>query len=373
MSNGTQDKQDALKTEFKNKLIRQNSKRFVTMLGIGALSQIILTILELVGLLEFKLSSLYIKVGIILMCAVFALLLTRIRKSTEKSQDIKMLAFIKTTLHFAILIIGFASTIYMYSQEMYTFSSFIIAALMISITHIRWPYFTNGLLVVGFVLLTSYLQFTFTVPVYFRDETHIVVLLLVLIGIVNILNYKRHWELFIKENQIHEMNQKLVEISQVDELTGLFNRRKVLEELENYIALAKKYSNDFCVVMIDLDNFKRVNDKYGHIEGDNTLRNFSGIVKSNLRKNDIFGRWGGEEFIIIIPDSKKDDAFSFVDRIRETIANYDFKKIGKLTFSAGICEFVPEYTDDKLIGNADFALYLSKQLGRNQVKVFSQV
>lgn len=373
MSDGLEYKQAALKKEFQNKLLRENSRRFVIILGIGALSQIILTVLELIGVLDFELISLYIKLGIILMSTVFALTLTRTRKNTEKSQNIKMLAFIKTTFQIILLLIGFTSTIYMYSKGMYTFSSFIIVALVISITHIRWPYFFNALLVMSFVVLTLYLRNTFQVPKYFMDESYIIVLLLVFIGISNILNYKKHWELFLKENKIHEMNQKLIEISQIDELTGIFNRRKVLEELENAITLAKKYSNDFCVVMMDVDNFKKVNDKYGHIEGDNTLRRFTGVVKSNLRKNDVFGRWGGEEFVIIIPDSKKEDAFSFVDRIREIIEKYDFGKIGNLTFSAGICEFVPEYTDDNLIGNADFALYLSKQMGRNQVKVFSQV
>jgi diguanylate cyclase (GGDEF)-like protein len=204
------------------------------------------------------------------------------------------------------------------------------------------------------------------------DEAHTVVLLVILISIGNILIHKRHWDIFIKENKIKEINEKLVEISQVDDLTGLFNRRKILDELEKTIDVARQYSSDFCVVMMDLDNFKRVNDKLGHIEGDKALCEFADVVKSNLRKNDILGRWGGEEFIILIPGSKKEDAFKFVERIRRKVEEHSFDKIGRLTFSVGICEFNPEYSDDKLIGNADFALYLSKQLGRNKVSIYAK-
>jgi polar amino acid transport system substrate-binding protein len=122
--------------------------------------------------------------------------------------------------------------------------------------------------------------------------------------------------------------------------------------------------------MIDLDHFKAVNDNYGHILGDEVLKHFSMLVKENLRKEDIFGRWGGEEFLIIIPGSCKETALKFVERIRKLVAEHDFAGVGKITFSAGISEFVPDCTDDKLIGNADFALYISKNLGRNQVHVY---
>ena len=123
--------------------------------------------------------------------------------------------------------------------------------------------------------------------------------------------------------------------------------------------------------MIDVDNFKRVNDKYGHSVGDKALKQFAKTVKENLRKNDIFGRWGGEEFIVVIPDSTKEDAYRFIERVRQAVENHKFDTVGRITFSAGICNYQPEYSEYKIVDNADFALYISKQMGRNKVSVFA--
>jgi polar amino acid transport system substrate-binding protein len=184
------------------------------------------------------------------------------------------------------------------------------------------------------------------------------------------LIYNKHWQVFLSENKITDMNKQLVNASQIDQMTGIFNRQMLENKLSSLIENAKCTGVQFSVVMIDLDHFKAVNDNYGHILGDEVLKHFSMLVKENLRKEDIFGRWGGEEFLIIIPGSCKETALKFVERIRKLVAEHDFAGVGKITFSAGISEFVPDCTDDKLIGNADFALYISKNLGRNQVHVY---
>ena len=279
------------------------------MLGLIALSQLILIAFEVFGAKGWDQEIFHIRASVIVICVLFSFLLTRLRKRAVNTRNIKFLAAMKTVLHLSVLFLGCFYTAYMYSKGYYTFSIFVITALIVSITHIRWPFIFNSLLVLSFIVLTIYLQRTYQVPQYFVDEAHTVVLLVILISIGNILIHKRHWDIFIKENKIKEINEKLVEISQVDDLTGLFNRRKILDELEKTIDVARQYSSDFCVVMMDLDNFKRVNDKLGHIEGDKALCEFADVVKANLRKNDILGRWGGEEVHYTYPRQQEGRCF----------------------------------------------------------------
>ena len=99
-----------------------------------------------------------------------------------------------------------------------------------------------------------------------------------------------------------QMNIKLKDMSETDQLTQIFNRRVILEKVEEYTALAKRYGTAFSLVIFDIDHFKAVNDTFGHNVGDIVLRQLTDNVKSRIRSTDIFGRWGGEEFIILVPN-----------------------------------------------------------------------
>ncbi len=367
------------KIKFQNKLINENSKRFVIMMGLVAAFQLFVFIYEFVTAANWNFAAFFandrivLRIFIFYMCVILSFVLKRLRRRTEVTHNTKLLSAIKTMMHVGILAFGCYYTTVLYAEGIPTFAVFITVAIMVSITHIRWPYFFNALLVVSFVSLAHYIYFNTSVPTYFMNEAFTILLLLIIIGISNMLNYKIRWNSFVKENKINEMNRKLTELSEIDVLTGIYNRRRILEEINELISRAKRYDFDFCVAMIDLDHFKKVNDKYGHNVGDDILRQFSSVVKNNLRESDVLGRWGGEEFIILIPNTDKDGAYKLIDRIRERIAHYTFDTVGKITFSAGISDFQSEYTDDNIIGNADFALYLSKQMGRNKVSIFANV
>ena len=168
--------------------------------------------------------------------------------------------------------------------------------------------------------------------------------------------------------------QKLLEISNRDSLTGIYNRHCVYQRLEEIIQEYKRNDKLFSVGIIDIDNFKAVNDEYGHQVGDYVLVEFSKIISDNLRLYDIFGRYGGEEFIVIFNHSNKEKSNIVLERILHMIRNKTFvlgKIQIKLTFSAGIspCEDLnkDEISIDKLVEIADKRMYIAKKNGKNRI------
>ncbi len=175
-----------------------------------------------------------------------------------------------------------------------------------------------------------------------------------------------------KNNEIlREKNKELQELSIRDSLTGLHNRRHLIETLTQEISRSKRYGNSLSLLMIDIDYFKRYNDSYGHLAGDEALKTMAVILGKTLRSNDCSARYGGEEFAIMLPATESEGARQMAERIRQKFEETSFTWEGrteKITVSIGIGTF-PENSDDlnSLIGNADAALYQAKKAGRNQV------
>jgi diguanylate cyclase (GGDEF)-like protein/PAS domain S-box-containing protein len=159
-----------------------------------------------------------------------------------------------------------------------------------------------------------------------------------------------------------------------DSLTGLFSRSHFLETLELACATAKRYSQVLSVSIFDIDNFKDVNDQYGHLTGDLVLERFGHIVTKQLRSSDFAGRFGGDEFIIAFPHSGAEGAAKSVDRIRKGLAEHLFRAYSgsfHVGATAGVAEFVPqEMSMQDLIQKADMALYEAKASGRNRVTIY---
>ncbi len=187
----------------------------------------------------------------------------------------------------------------------------------------------------------------------FIDKDIIINLSIILIAL-SILYYFRR-----KSKIIH--NKELEYLSITDSLTGLNNRRKLdlvlNEEIKN-----KKFS----IIILDIDKFKLINDEFGHLEGDDVLKKISNILKNNVNKNDVIGRWGGEEFLIICKNTTSIQAEVLALRLKNLIENNDFK-IKKITASFGISEAKRDLNLKDILANADKALYKAKQNGRNQI------
>ncbi|WP_156922814.1 GGDEF domain-containing protein [Desulfitobacterium metallireducens] len=154
-----------------------------------------------------------------------------------------------------------------------------------------------------------------------------------------------------------------------DALTGLYNRRYFNYKLDDEISRIKRTQSVFSLILIDIDNFKKVNDTNGHLMGDEILKKLSCILKQSMRSIDIVARWGGEEFAIILPETDLNGARTFAERLRKTVEKYDFGL--QVTISLGIVSTCDDLTLDELLTQADEALYTAKEK-KNKVVAYSK-
>jgi diguanylate cyclase (GGDEF)-like protein/PAS domain S-box-containing protein len=155
----------------------------------------------------------------------------------------------------------------------------------------------------------------------------------------------------------------------IDVLTQAFNRIKFNEIIRLEIERVKRYNHPLSLIMFDIDYFKNVNDQHGHSVGDYVLKTLTLIVKENLREIDSLVRWGGEEFIVVAPETKLERAKGVAERIRKAVEDTVFDIVGKITISLGVTQFKKVDTEDTFITRTDDALYTAKRRGRNRVEV----
>ena len=161
-------------------------------------------------------------------------------------------------------------------------------------------------------------------------------------------------------------------LSYMDPLTEIYNRNMLYEELDNFISRAHRYNEPVSIIIFDIDHFKEVNDVHGHITGDEVLVELAELVQSLLRKSDLLARWGGEEFIILVPHTTFHGAIELAQKIQNNISKHAFTKIGKLRCSFGVCQYNALYTQKEFLTWADKALYKAKQQGRNRICVYTK-
>lgn len=164
----------------------------------------------------------------------------------------------------------------------------------------------------------------------------------------------------IRENE-------LIVLSSVDKLTQMYNRQKTEDILRLEIKKSNRYNHALSIIMLDIDKFKEVNDTYGHKVGDIILEEFANILKTHIRTTDFIGRWGGEEFLIICPETTIEGAEALANNLRSAIEEHKFPIIVWKTASFGVAEYMPEEEINSVMKRADDALYNAKKLGRNRV------
>ena len=163
--------------------------------------------------------------------------------------------------------------------------------------------------------------------------------------------------------------ERVKQLAYLDGLTGIFNRRffelRILEEIER----ARRYGTGISVIMADIDQFKRLNDEFGHLLGDEVLRQVSSIFHQHLRKTDVVCRYGGEEFALLLTQANEEQASAVAEKLRRTIEKWQFPGVPRaITISAGVAAFpLHGRNRDELVRVADSGLYLAKQAGRNRV------
>ena len=168
-----------------------------------------------------------------------------------------------------------------------------------------------------------------------------------------------------------QLEKEVYLLATTDLLTGLSNRMEFQRRLKQEIYGFSRYGNVFSVIMYDLDFFKRINDTFGHLEGDNVLRVTSGLVKDNIRATDVATRWGGEEFMILMPQTNISAARSVAEKIRCSIESHQFHESYRVTASFGVVEYQPGDDVNSLLKRVDDALYVAKSKGRNCIEVLN--
>jgi len=159
-----------------------------------------------------------------------------------------------------------------------------------------------------------------------------------------------------------------------DPLTGLYNRRMFLELARKELSKAQRYGEPFSVVIFDIDHFKKINDTYGHDVGDLALKHVAQLLKSNVRAADVVARWGGEEFVLLLPKTGPEEAYRVAEKLRKLVERSWLELPGggrlKMTVSGGVSSYREGVTLDELFKEADEALYRAKRMGRNRVELY---
>ncbi|MDX1348414.1 MAG: GGDEF domain-containing protein [Thiomicrorhabdus chilensis] len=167
---------------------------------------------------------------------------------------------------------------------------------------------------------------------------------------------------------------KLHKLSLIDDLTQVANRRKINEVLQIEMERANRHHTKLSIVLFDIDDFKKVNDRYGHLVGDEVLKKVASLVKRNVRKTDCIGRWGGEEFFLVLPEESAESASHLCEKLRSEIEQTRFANIqDSISCSFGVAEYFPGMASiEQFVQNADKALYQAKKTGKNRVIILDK-
>ena len=173
---------------------------------------------------------------------------------------------------------------------------------------------------------------------------------------------KQHW--LLKHH-----SEKLKKLSVTDDLTGVGNHRYIMKELSNEVERAARYGSSLCVLMLDIDHFKKVNDTKGHLCGDNVLKSIGDTLASRLRNSDRIGRYGGEEFLILLPEQTLEKGVIVAEKLRQLISEIKIESCGiqKVTASIGVAQWKKDEPVEVILSRADGAMYKAKESGRNKV------
>lgn len=176
------------------------------------------------------------------------------------------------------------------------------------------------------------------------------------------------WRLERANHGLRHALDELDRLASTDLLTGAWNRRRLEESLRGEMDRLARHRQPLSLLTLDVDFFKSINDRHGHSTGDRVLVALATLIKGGLRSSDSLTRWGGEEFIVLCPNTTLDTACRLAERLRREIAAADFPHVGRITVSFGVAECLPDETWDQWFQRADAALYLAKSAGRDQVQ-----
>ncbi len=171
------------------------------------------------------------------------------------------------------------------------------------------------------------------------------------------------------DGELKLLNEILARQATTDPLTGISNRLKFNDALSAEMRRASRFGTPLSLIMFDIDNFKQINDTFGHHTGDTVLRELTGLVAQSVRVHDLFARWGGEEFMIMVTNTAADNARRYAEKLRRQVENREFTGVRQVTCSFGVVQLCVGDTDDRFTQKVDNALYRAKTEGRNRVEM----
>lgn len=203
----------------------------------------------------------------------------------------------------------------------------------------------------------------------YPQQSNTIIFWQLLVGVLLLLTVViyRYRQVHHQNQNLQNLNNQLERISRHDHLTGLANRYALHERFNIEIEASAQSKQGFSIIMLDVDYFKKINDQYGHDIGDEIIKEFARLLRSMVRENDLVGRWGGEEFLILCSQTTRNGAFQLAEQVRQQVQNYTFAIAQQITASFGISEYRHGETIGDTIKRADDALYLAKNKGRNLI------
>ena len=225
---------------------------------------------------------------------------------------------------------------------------------------------------IAFVFLMTDKPISMPMDGYFQRAVTMLALIITIgrFSFVGLYGSMMRETLYKSSNELKQAYARIEELARFDELTGALNRRMIMAALDEEMARAQRSEASCSVALIDLDHFKRVNDQYGHPVGDEALRTFAITVFANIRSVDKLGRYGGEEFLLVLPETEPNAGHRMLERLRAIIAELDWTAISPgmvVTMSGGITSLRADDSPDTALARADAALYRAKAAGRNRI------
>lgn len=224
-------------------------------------------------------------------------------------------------------------------------------------------------------LFEKYKIYFITLGVIFIIIIHLLISGLYKNRVLEQYNVKLDHEVEKRTLELNAANVELQMLAQTDSLTGILNHREFMNIASKYVDVAKRNQTNLQILSLDIDFFKKVNDTYGHQAGDTVLKEFTKTISTSLRKSDIFGRLGGEEFAIILQNTTNKGGMILAEKIRATIENleiYHENKLIKITLSIGLAHLDKQKNINEILNHSDIALYEAKNNGRNQIKIYQE-
>ncbi|NNJ92417.1 MAG: GGDEF domain-containing protein [Gammaproteobacteria bacterium] len=248
-----------------------------------------------------------------------------------------------------------------------------IIVIMISLLGHVYGFFVAVILIGVLAIFMGFGDFQGLVPSDYDEpfKSRYVVTLLALMGLAWAIEWVRSWG----SESFNTLNEKIIELSRTDQLTGLFNRRGLEERFDSKVNRSKRGGESFSIGLLDIDDFKVINDKYGHLVGDAILCKVSDIISSELRTIDTVARWGGEEFAVLLSNTSLSEAVIATEKIKKSVqesACTDTKVTEEITVSIGLTSYQPSQTLMEIIDIADAALYQAKIEGKNCIRTSSE-